>query len=97
MNYAFHPAAESEHLESIAYYESVNPGLGAAYLLEFERKIVTVCEFPYRCPIEKPPDIRRIRMDRFPFTLLFRESSGTIQVLAVAHHRRSPSYWLERL
>ena len=44
MNYVFHPSAEAEHLESIAYYESKRPGLGASYLAEFERILVHVCE-----------------------------------------------------
>ena len=97
MSYYFHPAAETEHLESVAYYESMQAGLGASYLAEFERNMSEVCEAPHRYPIEKKPDVRRIRMKRFPFALLFRESSGTVQVLAVAHNRRRPQYWLGRL
>jgi len=97
MSYYFHPAAEVEHLESIAYFESKRAGLGASYLAEFEIIMDTVCEAPHRYPIDKPPDVKRIRMKRFPFTVLFRESSGTVQVLAVAHNRRRPQYWLGRL
>ena len=97
MSYYFHPAAEVEHLESVAYYESKQAGLGASYLAEFERTMRGVCEAPYRYPIEKQPDVRRIRMNRFPFAVLFRDSSGTVQVLAVAHNRRRPQYWLGRL
>ena len=36
MNYSFHPAAEAEFLESVGYYESRVPGLGAAFIKEFE-------------------------------------------------------------
>ena len=96
MSYFFHPAAEAEHLESIAYYESKRPGLGAMYLAEFETLMEHVCENPHRHPLEKQPDVRRIRMKRFPFTVLYREASHTVQVLAVAHHRRRPQYWLGR-
>jgi plasmid stabilization system protein ParE len=97
MSYLFHPAAEAEYLESIAIYESKRPGLGATYLSEFERIMASVCEAPHRNPVEKGPDIRRMRMRRFPFTVLYRESAGAVQVLAVAHHRRRPQYWLGRL
>ncbi len=97
MSYWFHPAAEAEYLESIAFYESKRPGLGATYLAEFERIMASVCEAPHRNPIEKGPDVRRVRMRRFPFSVLYRESAGTVQVLAVAHHRRRPQYWLGRL
>lgn len=97
MNYVFHPAAEAEHLESVAYFESKRAGLGALYLAEFEKVMAMVCESPQRYPIEKKPDIRRIRMKRFPFSILYREASGNIEVLAVAHYRRRPQYWMGRL
>jgi len=95
--YYFHPAAEAEHLETVAFYESKRPGLGASYLAEFERILTSICEAPHRYPIEIKPDIQRRRMDRFPFTVFFRSVTGSIQVLAVGHHRRRPSYWLGRL
>ena len=97
MSYQFHPEAEAEHLETITYYETQQPGLGASYLAEFEAALERVCDGPSRYPIERRPDIRRIRLPRFPFTVLFREARGTVQVLAVAHYRRRPFYWLSRL
>lgn len=33
---AFHPAAETEHLETVTYYESKQPGMGTSYLVAFE-------------------------------------------------------------
>ncbi len=53
MSYFFHPAAEAEHLEIVAYYESNRPGLGAAYLAEFEGVMAGICESPHRYPVEK--------------------------------------------
>ena len=97
MNYYFHPAAEAEHLETVGYYESKRPGLGASYLVEFENIMRDVCKSPRRYPIAKKPDIRRRRMKRFPFTVLYREIAGSIQILSVSHHRRRPTYWLGRL
>jgi len=96
VSYVFHPAAEIEHIESVAYFESKRPGLGASYLSEFEGVMVQVCEAPHRYPIEKESGIRRIKMKHFPFTVYFHKPSGSIQVLAVAHHRRRPGYWLGR-
>lgn len=37
MSYFFHPAAQAEYLETVAFYESRQPGLGAAFLAEFEK------------------------------------------------------------
>ena len=97
MSFQFHPAAEAEHLEAVAYYESRQAGLGASYLAEFEAAMRQVCAAPGRYPVERQPDIRRIRLKRFPFMVLYREMGGVVQVLAVAHYRRRPEYWLGRL
>ncbi|MCD6293155.1 MAG: type II toxin-antitoxin system RelE/ParE family toxin [Deltaproteobacteria bacterium] len=97
MNYVLHPAAAAEHLESVAYYESKRPGIGALYLAEFEQVMAAVCESSQRYPVARKPDVRLARMKKFPFTILFRESAGSVQILAVAHHRRRPQYWLGRV
>lgn len=99
MNYEFHPAAEAEYLESVAWFESKQPGLGSSYLLSFERTMSRVCEVPERYPAEGELSVRRVQMERFPFSVLYRiaEERDRIQVLAVAHHRRRPQYWLGRI
>lgn len=97
MSYVLHPAAEAEHLESIAFYESKRPGLGVTYIAEFERVMEIICLAPQRNPVEIGTDVRRVRMKKFPFTVLYRENEGSVQVLAVAHHRRRPQHWLGRL
>ena len=44
MSYVFHPAAEAEHLESVAYCESKRlRTLGASYLAEFEKTLKDRC------------------------------------------------------
>ena len=78
MTYYFHPAAEAEHLESVAYFETKRPGLGATYLAEFEKILVEVCKSPLRYPIELKPDIRQRGMKKFPFTILYRLIPGIV-------------------
>ena len=96
MNYRFHPAAEAEHLEQIAFYQSRQQDLGSRYRDHFLKAIQQIIESPTRYAIEQPPDIRRLRLRAFPLTLIYRPHEDMIQVLAVAHHRRRPSYWLAR-
>lgn len=97
MNHAFHPDAEAEYLEAIAYYETRRPGLGTAFITEVEHFISRACDAPHRYPVQRHPDVRAIRLQRFPFKMLFRERSGTVEILAIAHHHRRPAYWLGRL
>jgi len=97
MSYQFHPAAAGEHLESIAFYESRLAGLGADYIAEFEATLVRVSAAPMSYPLDCPPDIHKAGLQRFPFNVLYRVVSGAVQILAVAHHRRRPGYWMGRV
>lgn len=97
MRHGFHPAAEAEHLEQVAYYEAQQPGLGQRYLEQIEASIAGICEHPKLYRIERTPDIRRASVPEFRFHVIYRERGSTIQILAVAHHRRRPRYWLSRL
>ena len=92
----FHPEAEAEHLETVAYYETRRPGLGAHYLAAFEQTLKAVGADPHRFRIVQEPDIRRAPLVRFPLSIVYRETSGRIEILAVAHHKRRPAYWIAR-
>lgn len=97
MSYYFHPGAEAEHFETIAFFESRQLGLGAAYLSELEALMVNVVYAPHRCRIERKPNIRCVSLKRFPFKVIFRDVEGVVQVLAISHKRRRPDYWLDCL
>jgi hypothetical protein len=98
VTYYFHPGAEAEHLEAIAFFESRQRDLGAAYLKEFESLMTEVIPSPGRYRIESKPDIRRVSLTRFSFKSIFRSvnKGESIQILAVSHKRRRPDYWLPR-
>lgn len=93
----FHPAAEFEHLDHVAYYESRQAGLGTGYLAEFEGILAAMADGPQRFPLIGMASVRRAHLRRFPVTILFRESGSELQILAVAHKRRRPGYWIARL
>lgn len=97
MNYSFHPAVEAEFLESVGFYESSVPGLGDAFIKEFEALANLIGESPKTWRIELQPNIRIAPFRRFPLSIVYREQSHEFQVLAVAHNRRRPQYWLGRI
>ena len=41
--------------------------------------------------------IRRIFVDRFPYSIVFVQRDDEIEVLAFAHRKRRPGYWRNRL
>jgi hypothetical protein len=36
-------------------------------------------------------------LQKFPYSLFYTIDSGDLLILAVAHHRRRPGYWVGRL
>lgn len=96
VSYFFHPEASDEHLAQVAYYENQLAGLGRRYIAAFSDAMAHVCNDPVRFPIDAETGIRRLRIRDFPFTVFFRDNAGTIEVLAVAPHKRQPGYWLDR-
>jgi plasmid stabilization system protein ParE len=40
---------------------------------------------------------RRIRLPHFPYLVIFRAVGDSLEVIAVAHGRRRPGYWRQRL
>jgi toxin ParE1/3/4 len=40
---------------------------------------------------------QRLILSRFPYSIVFRERLHDIQIIAVAHAKRRPGYWSNRL
>ncbi|MGZ0076958.1 type II toxin-antitoxin system RelE/ParE family toxin [Methylomonas sp. ZR1] len=97
MKYAFHPEAADEYAETVAYYKSLRTELGMRFDKAIKSVIASACELPARYRLELPPTIHKGRVQGFPYNVIFREVEDGIQILAVAHHRRRPLYWLGRV
>ncbi|MEM7357034.1 MAG: type II toxin-antitoxin system RelE/ParE family toxin [Acidobacteriota bacterium] len=91
-----------EEIEQAAeWYEERRPGLARRFLGEIERAQLKVAERPASYPrIDAPsPDlvIRRALLSRFPYALVFLDRDEEVRILAVAHTKQRPGYWLNRL
>ncbi|TCO74343.1 hypothetical protein EV688_11456 [Chromatocurvus halotolerans] len=96
MTYEFHPWAEAEFLEAVAYYESRVSELGTQLIQEFEALSSLISEEPTGWRIVRQPDIRRAPLRRFPFCIIYRAKPGLLDILAFAHNSRRPQYWIDR-
>ena len=88
--------ARSEFLKEVAYYEDIQKGLGGRFRKATTAAFLKSAEFPLR---GKPgiADTRRVLVDGFPFSIVYKVEKTGIVVHAVAHLSRKPAYWLERL
>lgn len=96
MNYAFHPEAEAEFLEAIAYYEERGTGLGLDFSAEVYGAIQRVLAFPMAWQV-LDGDVRRVLVSRFPYGVLYTMEDDFIWIVAVMNLHRRPEYWQDRL
>jgi len=88
--------AEQELAEAASFYDSQVSGLGKDFVSSVEVAIEGIKRHPSAWPIVRPA-IRRKRLARFPYALVYREYPDMIVVLAVMHLHRRPDYWADRL
>jgi toxin ParE1/3/4 len=92
----FHPLAEKELIDAAVYYEEQEPGLGKKYLTEVEHAINFISQYP-EAGFTVRGFLRRLTLPKFPYYLLYRVlGNAQIRILAVAHHKRRPQYWVDR-
>lgn len=90
-----HPEAVAEAQAAYRWYLERNQIAATAFLAELDRAVELISEGPMRWPAHLH-GTRRFLLRRFPFAIVYREVSETIQIVAVAHGRRKPGYWKER-
>jgi plasmid stabilization system protein ParE len=92
----FLETAEIELDQALHWYESQAPGLGDAFLIEVLSAADRIARYPEAWqPLEE--GVRRCRLSRFPYGLIYTIDHDDILVLAVAHLHRRPDYWRDRL
>jgi plasmid stabilization system protein ParE len=88
--------AEIELDQAVRWYGAQAPGLGNAFLIEVLSAAERIAGFPEAWhPLGE--GLRRCRLSRFPYGLIYTIDNGDILVLAVAHLHRRPDRWRDRL
>ena len=96
IGYRFLLRAEEEMTEASVFYETATSGLGAGFLDEVGRVINILRVHPeLGQPVGR--GLRRALLHRFPFSLIYSAEVDKIVIIAVAHQRRRPDYWRNRL
>jgi len=95
---SFLAVAETELNEAAGWYESQKPGLGVQFLDEVDRARDLIETFPTAWP-KISRNIRRCRLSRFPYGLLYhyQADASEILIIAVMHLHRDPDYWKDRI
>lgn len=90
---SFHRLARREIREAARFYDEL--GRGQDFFEQIQQSIDRIRRFPESAP-QIRGSIRRLVVTRFPYNLVF-VAGDTIHILAVAHRRRNPVYWVDRM
>jgi len=96
VNVRFLTPAQRELEDAVAWYNRQAAGLGQELLDELDRAVRRAVAFPVAYP-EIESGIRRCRLARFPYGLIYGVDGETLVVVAVAHLHRRPRYWIGRI
>ena len=92
----FHPEATAELDAAVGYYEQCAPGLGIDLRKDVEAAVRKIQAAPLRwMPYSKRT--RRFLIRRFSFLVIFLAQPDRILIVAVAHGKRRPGYWHDRI
>jgi toxin ParE1/3/4 len=93
----FHGHAKAELDDAIAWYERRRVGLGGEFQSAVEGAVRRICQNPQAGSFYRATRFRYVVVRRFPYVVFYFEGTHFIQVMAVAHGRRRPGYWMNRM
>ena len=96
MKFSVLAPAQAEFLEAIAQYASIRADLGVRFEAAVSKAIRDALAHPQRgAPRSKRT--RRWLVMGFPFGVIYHFSETELVVVAVAHQRKRPEYWSQRI
>jgi len=96
MKAEYHPETVNDLNSAVLRYNEIRPGLGDALRAEVYAAVDRVLSNPLAYP-RVEGEIRRCLVHRFPYSVLFRiVAPEQARVLVIRHHRRHPSFGLNR-
>jgi plasmid stabilization system protein ParE len=88
--------AEAELEENVTYFDLQLPGLGERFDKQVEATLALITDHPeIGSPLTKR--IRKFRVRKFRYNIIYAFDGDEIVVIAVAHHKKRPGYWRGRL
>ncbi|MEN8262533.1 MAG: type II toxin-antitoxin system RelE/ParE family toxin [Nitrospirota bacterium] len=92
----FHPEALFEADESAKFYEERQHGLGKRFVEALTDAITRIRRTPELFG-RVDDNIRKCRILRFPYGVIYRDKKKSVEIIAVMHLKRKPDYWKKRI
>ena len=93
----FHRLVQREVNEAVQWYEERSDGLGDDFFVKFTTTLNTIVADPERHDFWLgSKTVRRARLKRFPYAVLYEIRPGRVRVPCLRHDKRRPDYGLSR-
>lgn len=97
----FEPDALGDIAAAVRYYNRERAGLGNEFRRAVDHRALGLRRFPNAgapvAHITTTPPARYVRTARFPYLIIYVVVGDTVRVVAIAHERRLPAFWVDRL
>ena len=94
MRIELHPEADAEFAAQVECYEGKERDLGVRFYREVMTSLDWIAENPLLPRLRK--SYRRVNLKVFPFYVAYVLEEELVWVLAVAHSKKRPGYWMRR-
>ena len=88
--------AETEFSDAAAYYEDIEEELGDRFIDHITRSVEIIKQHPFIGHLIKDR-VRKLPLTQFPHDIIYCLSENEIVIVAIAHQKREPDYWRDRL
>ena len=95
IKYRYLAPARGELRNAAHYYRERSRRVASSFMASVQDAIDQIAEFPESAPVIRG-EVRGKVISRFPYTLMYRVEDGVVLVLAVAHQKQRPEYWIDR-
>jgi len=90
--------AQLELRAAANWYAGQESGLGEDFMAEVDRLFALLVEGAHRYPVwRRDRPYRKALLHRFPYVIFFVDEPDQVRILAIAHQKRKPGYWLRRV
>lgn len=92
--------AEIEFQDATTWYRDRDPRVAERFVAETPRTLELIEAFPEiggRVPGVDDEDVRQMPIHSFPYQVVFVRLRERLEVVAFAHNRRRPAYFIDRL
>ena len=94
--FRFHPEARVDLRDSARWYRERNAVIAAEFRAAVGDAVRSAAQTPQRWPAHLY-GTRRVVLHRFPFSIIYLDDPDEVVTVAVAHGKRKPGYWRQRV